>query len=267
MHTRHINRNPRGGLYPGRREVDTRPDIESVKVPSVKIGRYVDFSGDGVLFANYLRRLELDEGNARGLSKGWFSIAMSPIFVEYADITTGLGEMLVDRARPRTYAGEVRRTVESLRTNIRGITASDSERVDKLNASRKEAVATAIANGDHVDEIQEFSWLHEPESSRWGTSLFSLLKQPKVMATSGSTTAHEYGFPIAQGLQDQILRDDLAELIKSEGLPLPEQMQKGKRPVVPALSLHRELSGMVGGEPVLPVPPQVQLGPLEIHRF
>lgn len=267
MHTRHTNRSPRGNLLANRREVDARPQIESFEVPTVKLGRFVNFNGDGVFFAGYLERLRRAEENEKGISKGWFSVVQGQIFVEYADLTASLEEMLVTRVRPRSFRSELRNSVEGIRSDLRGVIAEDAARVDELNVARSEAIQAAITNGDHVDEMMEFSELYEEQESRWGDAFYTPGKQPKITARDGNGQGYEYGFPLEQTYHDQFLRDDLSQIVTQNGLVVPDQLRGGQRPVVPVLKLHRELSAMEGHEPYIPVAPEVQLGPVEIHRF
>lgn len=265
MSLRHINR-IRSSLSSDRRAAGHPREIESFEVPSVKIGRYVDF-GQSPDFGEYYESLQSSEGNQRGLHNGWFDFASPPIFVEYADLTPGLENMLSEKSRSRTFGREVTKTVTSLRDDLRETAHAAAKTADELNAVRQAAIRKSIEDGDHAEEIAEYGWLHEAKSA-WGPDKFGLSPQPRLTPSStGDGILYTYGFPVIQGRSEQDLSQGITELVRTQGLPVPDQLLKARRPVVPVVRLYSELSAMGREGPVLPRPPSLTLGPIEVHRF
>jgi hypothetical protein len=266
MHYRHSNRT-RHDLPTNRVALDRPPEIDSLQLPKVLLGRYVDFDKNPA-FEEYVHDVAEDKINQKGISKGWFKMADKPLFVEYADLTAGLKTVVQSRARPRSYQQSSDKIIDRLASDVRVAAKSHSDHVERVNAERGEAIAAAVATDDHAEEMQEFWEMFGDVSSRWGSATFQLLKQPKpVKLGEDSDGVLQYGFPVIQEVSDQELRSDLIGIVKTLDIPVPNQLIKGVRPVVPIINLHRELSGMHGNEPVLPIPPTVELGPIGIHRF
>jgi hypothetical protein len=254
-------------LPTSRVSLDRPPEIESLQLPKVLLGRYVDFDKNPA-FEEYVHDVTEDKTNQKGISKGWFKMADKPLFVEYADLTGGLKKVVQSRARPRTYQQASDKIIDRLASDVRVAAKSHSDHVERVNAERGEAIATAIANDDHAEEVQEFWEMFGDISSRWGSATFQLLKQPKPVKLGEDNDGElQYGFPVIQEVADQKVRNDVIKIVSKLELPVPNNLLKGVRPIVPVINLHRELSGMHGSEPVLPVPPPIELGPIGIHRF
>ncbi len=266
MHVRHTNR-VRGNLHSKRVNRDAPRDIDSLEVPTVKIGRFVQFK-PGDEYSQYIDELPMQGDNKKGIKKGWFSIVEGPVFVEYADLTESLGDVLRTRVRPRSFQREIVKIVDSVADSVRSAATSHEEHTVGVNNRRREAIAIALETGDHAELIDENPWMYDDTVSRWGTSMFRLMRQPKLIAeTDADKSTYIYGLPIMQDMEDQMIRADLVQIVKDNRLSVPDRLSSGRKPVVPLLELHRELSGMRGSEPTLPPAPYVHLGPVEVHRF
>ncbi len=265
MNYRHPNRT-RTGLKPNRNEFERQKLVETYKVPEIKIGRFVEFS-QSPQFSEYYSSIEANEDNEYGLRKGWFSVVDAPLFVEYVDLTEGLKCMLTERSRPRSFGREIVKATNIISKTIRDVTRERNWETQGLNEQRELALQQAIENEDHIEEFSKYEFLTRT-TSEWEVRAHMLHPQPRPTPSPNEGALITYGYPIANSREDMSVRSQLAEIVSSQGIPVPDRLLKLEMNVVPVVDLHCELSAMKTHSPVFgEVPREITLGPIEIHKF